>query len=67
MLVSQNPETRVLNLKTRIPKSMREPGFFGSGSNPGSIPIFGPFFAQKLVIDRTLVVVLVYQCQKAKL
>ena len=28
---------------------------------------FGSFFAQKLMIDRTLVLVLVYQCQKAKL
>ena len=38
MLESQNPCFRVLNLKTRVPKSMRKPGFSGSGSNPGSIP-----------------------------
>ena len=40
MLESQNPGFRVLNLKTRVPKSMRKPGFSGSGSNPGSIPSF---------------------------
>ena len=38
MLESQNPGFRVLNLKTRVPKSMQKPGFSGSGSNPGSIP-----------------------------
>ena len=40
MLESQNPGFRVLNLKTRVPKFMRKPGFSGSGSNPGSIPKF---------------------------
>ena len=40
MLESQNPGFRVLNLKTRVPKSMRKPGFSGFGSNPGSIPTY---------------------------
>ena len=36
MLESQNPGFRVLNLKTRVPKSMRKPGF--SGSAPTQVP-----------------------------
>ena len=48
MLESQNPGFRVLNLKTRVPKFMRKPGFSGSGSNPGSIPTSDNLFSSNL-------------------
>ena len=66
MLESQNPGFRVLNLKTRVPKSMRKSRFSGSGSNLGSIPNFAQVFLLQAVghfLEKVLSKIKCHDCE----